>query len=49
LLRFWPTEDLAELADAPTGCGKVAKVGCLFAWNFRVARSTALTAAGGRH
>jgi hypothetical protein len=49
LLRFWPAENLAELADAPTGCSKVARGGFLFAWNFRVARSTALTVAEGRH
>ena len=30
---FWPAEELAELADGPTGCGEVARGGCLFAWN----------------
>jgi len=42
LLRIWQVEDLAELADGPTGCGKVARGECLFAWNFRVTRSTLL-------
>jgi hypothetical protein len=32
-----------ELADGPTGCGEVARGGCLFAWNSSVARSTVLT------
>jgi len=27
---FWKAEDLAELADGPTGCGEVARGGCLF-------------------
>lgn len=25
---FWPVEDLAEMADGPTACGKVARGGC---------------------
>ena len=33
---FWPVEELAELVDGPTGCGKVERGGCLFAWNFSV-------------
>jgi hypothetical protein len=37
LLRFWPVEDLTELADGPTGGGEVARGGCLFGWNFSVA------------
>jgi len=37
---FWPAEVLAELAEVPTGCGEVARGGCLFAWNFRVTRSS---------
>jgi len=24
----WPVEDLAEMADGPTPCGKVARGGC---------------------
>jgi len=32
LLRLWPVE---QLADGPTGCGEVARVGCSFAWNFQ--------------
>jgi len=35
LRRFRPVE-LAELADGPSGCGEVARGGCLFAWNFSV-------------
>ena len=42
---FWSAGDLAELADGPTGCGEVARGGCLFAWNFSVTRSTVLTEA----
>jgi len=30
---FWPVEELAGLADGPTGCGEVARGGCLFTWN----------------
>ena len=40
---FWPEEELAELADGPTGRGKMARGGCLFAWNFSVTRSTVVT------
>jgi hypothetical protein len=43
---FWPAKKLAELADGATGCDEVASGGCLFAWNFTVARSTVLTQAG---
>lgn len=39
-LCFWPVEELVELADRPTGCGEVVRVGCLCAWKFSVARST---------
>jgi hypothetical protein len=35
---FWPVEELSELAEGPTGCGEVARGGCLFACNFRVTR-----------
>jgi len=42
---FWPVEELAELADGPTGRGEVARGGCSFAWNFIVTRSTVLTGA----
>ena len=42
---FCLLEDLAELADEPTGFGEVARGGCLFAWNFSVTRSTVLTEA----
>jgi hypothetical protein len=44
---FWPAQ-LAELADGPTGCGKVARGGCSLAWNFSVTRSAVLTEAGRR-
>jgi hypothetical protein len=43
LLRFRPVEEIAELANGPTGRGGVARNGCLFAWNLRVTRSTVLT------
>ena len=42
---FWPVEELAELADGPTGRGEVARGGCSFAWNFSVTRSPVLTGA----
>ena len=29
---FWPVQELAELADGPTGCGEAARGGCSFAW-----------------
>jgi hypothetical protein len=35
---FWLVEELAELADGPTGCGEVARGGCLFASNVSVSR-----------
>jgi len=35
-------EDAAELANGPTGCGEVVRIGCLSAWNFSATRSTAL-------
>ena len=31
---FWRAKDAAELANGPIGCVEVARVGCLFAWNF---------------
>ena len=49
LLHFWPGEELTELADGPTGCGQVARGGCLFAWNFSMTRLTVLTGVEGRH
>jgi len=30
---FCPVEVGEELADGPSGCGEVARGGCLFAWN----------------
>ena len=42
---FWPVEELAKLADEPTGRCEVAKSGCLFAWNFSVTRSPVLAGA----
>jgi len=41
---FWPVEELAELADGPTGRGEVARGGCSFVWNI-VTRSPVLTGA----
>ena len=38
-------EEIAELADGPTGCDQLARGGCLFACNFSVTRSTVLTQA----
>ena len=40
---FWPIEELAVLVDGPTGCGEVARGGCVFAWNLSVTRSTVFT------
>ena len=34
-----PVQELAELAEGPTGCGEVARGGHLFSWNFSVTRS----------
>jgi hypothetical protein len=39
---FWPVELLAELVDGPTGYDKMARGGCLFAWNLGVTRPTVL-------
>ena len=36
-------EDLADLVDEPTGCGEVVRDGCLFAWNFSLAKLVVLT------
>jgi len=38
-----------ELADRPTGCGKVVRGGCLFMWNFSVTSSTVLVEVERRH
>jgi len=45
VVGFWPVKNLAELAEGPTGCGKVARGGCLFAWNLSVTRTTVRTEA----
>ena len=42
---FWPVEEFAQLADGPTGCGAVARGGCLFTCNFSLTRSTVSTEA----
>jgi len=42
---LWPVEELAKLADGPTGCGIAARSGCLLAWNFSVTGSTVDTEA----
>ena len=39
---FWSVE-LTEPVTEPTGCGEVARGGCLFACNFSVTKSTVLT------
>ena len=39
-------EEFPELADGPSGCGKVARGGCFFAWNFSVIISTVLAEVG---
>ena len=41
-LRFWPVQELAELADGPTGCVEVAWGGCLCVRNFSATRSPVL-------
>jgi hypothetical protein len=45
LVRFWPAEGLALLADGPTGCDEVVRGGCSYVWNLSVARPTVLTEA----
>jgi hypothetical protein len=40
--------EFAELADGPTGCGKVVNGGCIFASKFIVTRSQVLTEADRR-
>jgi hypothetical protein len=40
--------EFAQLSDGPTGGGEVARGGCLFAFNFSVARSTVPTGADRR-
>jgi len=47
VLELWPLEDLAELQDGSTGCGELARGGCLCAWNFSVTRSFVLFVGGG--
>jgi hypothetical protein len=42
---LWPVEELAQLANGPTGCSGVARGGCLCQWNFSVTRSNVLTQA----
>jgi hypothetical protein len=39
---------LTELTDGPSGCGEVARGGCLYAGNFIMTRSTVLTVADKR-
>jgi hypothetical protein len=39
---FQPVEELAELADGPSGCGEMVRGGCVFACNFSLTRSTVL-------
>jgi len=42
---FWPVKETADLAVGPTGCGDLARGGCLFAWKFNATRSTVFTEA----
>jgi hypothetical protein len=42
-MLFWPIKEIAELAGEPTGCGEMSRGGCSLAWNYSVARTTALT------
>jgi hypothetical protein len=42
-------DDLAELADGPTGCGEVARGGCSLSWNCSVTKTAVLTEAEIRH
>ena len=49
LFRLWPVEDFAQLENWPTGSHEVARVGCIFTWNYSVTRSTVLTEADRRH
>ena len=42
---FGRLEELAELADGPTGRGEVTRVGCLLARYIRVTRSAMFTVA----
>jgi hypothetical protein len=41
--RFLVLQEVAELADGPTGCGEQARGGCLFAWNFSMTRLVVFT------
>jgi len=43
VIGFWPVEEVAQLADGPTGCGQMARGGCLFACNFSATRTSVLT------
>jgi hypothetical protein len=37
--------ELVELAEGPTGCCKMARGGCRYAWNFSVTRSAVIEVA----
>jgi hypothetical protein len=39
-------EEIAGLADGPTGCDQLARGGCLFVCDFSVTRSAVLTEGG---
>jgi len=49
IVSFWLIQELAELVDGLTGCGKMAGGWCLVAWNFNVTWSTVLTGVDRRH
>jgi hypothetical protein len=43
---FWLVEEIAELADGPSGCDQLARGGYLFACDFSVARSAVVKEGG---
>ena len=45
---FLAVGEFTEQTDGSSGCGEVARGGCLFAGNFSVTRSTILTVADRR-
>jgi hypothetical protein len=45
---FWLVEVLEELVDWTTGCGEVARGGCLFAWNCSVIKTAVFNEAESR-
>jgi len=33
---FWPADEFVDLVDRPTGCGKVARRGCVYVLGTKV-------------